>query len=195
MGGRILSLYLLVSSAPGRALLRCRLPFRSVVLGFGILLGASNLLGAAPRTAIDVRAELVVRVAQFTEWRAGSGDNSLEIAVYDDTAFARALTKAVKGRQAGDLSLRVRSISNLRELGAARMVCFPDLGRRRLVQLLREVPKEGVLSLGLGKAFLESEGMISFVVIDGGLKPRANLDSLKKSKLKLRSVLMRLLVK
>lgn len=145
----------------------------------------------------DLKAAFLFNFVKFVEWppTAFAGDRApLTICVYGDDPFGSTLDALVEGERVGERSLLVRRPDSLRGLEGCHVLFVSRSEKDRLGDVLAQVQRDPVLTVGDSDGFLRAGGAINFIL--EGSKVRFLIDqaAAARSGLRISSKLMRLAV-
>ena len=159
-----------------------------------LLFGTTPGHGATASQA-DVKAAFLYNFAKFVEWPAeafSSETAPIQLGVFGDEEFAGKLKSLLSDKQAHGRSFEVKSFSNPQEAKNLQIIFIAGSETRRTTQILEVARKFPVLTIGESEQFLDTGGMINFVVEDAQLKFEVNPESAQNVKIEISSKLLRL---
>ena len=162
------------------------------------LLIAAGLLGgrvalAAP-TAPQVEAVFLFYFSQFVDWPAGAfADQSapIVIGVLGDDPFGGALDQAVANERVNGRPVVVRRVKSVADTTGCHILYISSSESPQLAQILGALKGRDVLTVSDVDHFVESGGMIRFVLIDQHVRLVINPQAAQSAGLKLSSKLLR----
>ena len=176
-------------------------PYNRLIRGLciaGVLLLALSRSGSADeRTAREyqVKAAFLFHFAQFTEWPADAfprGDSPLVIAVIGrEDPFAGALERAVRDKVVGGHPIVVAHYDSVASLAPCHVLFVCDDQADALDQILQ---KAGGATLTVGDldGFADHGGLVRFFPEDNKVRFEVNLETLRRSRLKISAKLLKL---
>jgi hypothetical protein len=162
------------------------------------LLIAAGLLGgrcalAAP-TAPQVEAVFLFYFSQFVDWPPGAfADPSapIVIGVLGDDPFGGALDQAVANERVNGRSVVVRRLKSVADTAGCHILYISSSESPQLAQILSALRGRDVLTVSDLDHFVQSGGMIRFVLIDQHVRLVINPRAAQAAGLKLSSKLLR----
>jgi hypothetical protein len=162
------------------------------------LLIAAGLLGGRPAlaapTAQQVEAVFLFYFSQFVDWPPGAfaGEGSpIVIGVLGDDPFDGTLDQAVAGERVDGRPIAVRRLKSIAEAKGCQILYISSSEAPQLAQILDALKGRNVLTVSDLDHFVESGGMIRFVLIDQHVRLRINAGAAQAAGLKLSSKLLR----
>jgi YfiR/HmsC-like len=179
-----------VIKAIRRALTLAPMPLVLVML----VLQAPQL--ACAQTAMDeykVKAAFLFHFAQFVDWPAdsfNSGDQSLNLCIFDDEPHLQELQSALEGKPIGARVVHVRLLYQTQPVqGCSILFLGRDKGRRQTATL-RNLHGQPVLTVGESNNFLSEGGIIRFHLVQDKVRFDINVGLADTSHLKISSRLL-----
>ena len=164
--------------------------------GVALLLAAGLLRGpcalAAP-TAQQVEAVFLFYFSQFVDWPTGSfADQSspIVIGVLGNDPFDGSLDQAVAGEKVNGRPVVVRRLKSLSDTTGCHILYISSSESAQLTQILGALKGRKVLTVSDLDHFVQSGGMIRFVLIDQHVRLRINPQAAQAAGLKLSSKLL-----
>lgn len=170
---------------------RIRATAVALVIAAGLLGGRPAL--AAP-TAPQVEAVFLFYFSQFVDWPADAfaGQSSpIVIGVLGDDPFDGALDQAVAGERVNGRPIVVRRLKSLADATGCHILYISSSEAAQLPQILSSLKGRNVLTVSDLDDFVQSGGMIRFVLIDQRVRLRINAQAAQAAGLKLSSKLLR----
>lgn len=148
--------------------------------------------GAVAQTSVpeeQLKAAFVFNFAKYVEWPASAGP--LVACVLGGEGFAAALLQ-FEGRPVAGRSFQVQRHATPPEAAGCHLVVVTETGTRRMAALLRQLPAQGVLTVGDGEDFVDEGGMIGLVRSGDRLQFDINQPALQRAGLRASSQLLKL---
>ena len=162
------------------------------------LLIAAGLLGGRPAlaapTAQQVEAVFLFYFSQFVNWPAGSFADQrspIVIGVLGDDPFDGVLDQAVAGERVNGRPIVVRRLKSLADAKGCHILYISSSEAPQLARILGTLKGRNVLTVSDLDHFVQSGGMIRFVLIDQHVRLRINARAAQAAGLKLSSKLLR----
>ncbi len=151
------------------------------------LCAGGALAAGTEGTDAQVKAAFVFNFMRYVDWPEGV-PGPAEPLVVCQTRSANAALGAIEGRQVKGRELRLRQVEN--DPAGCHVLVFGegDAGS----PLLRRAQGRPILTVGEGWAFLDEGGVIALAVVDGKMAFGANLESARRSSLRLGSQMLKL---
>jgi hypothetical protein len=164
-----------------------------VALLLALGLGGGRPALAAP-TAQQVEAVFLFYFSQFVDWPAGAfaGERSpVVICVLGDDPFDGALDQAVAGERVNGRPILVRRLQSIAGAADCQILYISASEAAELPRILDRLKGRNVLTVSDLDHFVESGGMIRFVLIDRHVRLRVNARAAQAAGLTLSSKLLR----
>lgn len=149
---------------------------------------------AAP-TESDLKAAFLYNFAKFVDWpkEAFANDEArIVIGIYGDEEFVTTLRALLQDKKAHGRGFTVKRIANPQEARNCHFLFFREDETRRMGQLLENIRRLPILTVGESAEFLEAGGMINLFVEDKQLRFDVNPGAADAARLTVSSQLMRL---
>lgn len=162
----------------------------ALLLSLVVLLGMTRQLYAAP-SAADIEVGFIHNIAKFVEWPAqlpSTGTMQLCILGQSDLEFSAAV---LVGKPIGQQQWRVRKVSAGDKLRDCQVFYIAASEAVELRRILKNIPS-AVLTVGDSEGYAEQGVMVNFYVEQGKLRFEVNLDSVRRSGLKVGVALLKL---
>jgi YfiR/HmsC-like len=138
-----------------------------------------------------VKAAFLFHFAQLVDWPVGTGtDNSLFLCTLGDDPFQGALETSVAGKAIDTRVLRVRHLKQPEEMHTCQILFLGNEQSKRIPALLAALRNTPVLTVGETAGFLESGGMVRFLLQDNKVRFGINLTVAESAGLKISSRLL-----
>lgn len=139
-----------------------------------------------------VKAAFLFHFAQLVDWPAATvdKDGSLFLCTLGDDPFQGALEATVAGKAVGTRVLRVRHLQQAEEMHACQIVFLGKAQSKHIPALLATLQNAPVLTVGETPGFLESGGMVSFLLENNKVRFGINLHAADAAGLKIGSRLL-----
>jgi hypothetical protein len=165
-----------------------------IVVGFLLLSILPARAGEREASEYEVKAAFLYNFAKFTEWPAElfAGDQApLTICVLGDDPFGKAFnpirSKTVKNRP-----VAVREIADADAVGGCHVLFISASEQLHVDDLLTAIGKRSILTVSDMKRFVQSGGMISFVMVDDKVRFEINNGAANRAGLKISSQILKL---
>lgn len=166
------------------------------------LLLAGGLLGGRPAlaapTAQQVEAVFLFYFSQFVDWPPGAfADQSspIVIGVLGNDPFDGTLDQAVSGERVNGRSIVVRRLTSVAEAAGCHILYISSSEAPNLPRILGALKGRNVLTVSDLGDFVQSGGMIRFVLIDQHVRLNINARAAQAAGLTLSSKLLRAAVR
>jgi hypothetical protein len=185
----------------------------------GIALASAGMERPSQAQPVDaervsvIKAGMVVNFLKFTEWPReafAEPDSPVVLTMVGHDCFAGVIERAVAGHHAGGRRIHVRRMtyplpapgeripaperiqSFYAELRSSHAVFICDSEQHRLQQLLRGLEHADVLTISDIRDFAEAGGMLGIVLSGSRFTFDANVDEIKKTRVRVSSEVLRL---
>jgi hypothetical protein len=170
---------------------RIRVTAVALLIAVGLLGGRSAL--AVP-SAQQVEAVFLFYFSQFVDWPPGAfADQAspIVIGVLGDDPFGGALDQAVAGERVNGRPVVVRRLKSLADAPGCHILYISSSEEAQLTRILGTLKGRNVLTVSDLDHFVQSGGMIRFVLIDQHVRLVINPRAAQAAGLKLSSKLLR----
>ena len=167
-----------------------------LVLLSALLLASAALQPARAQPATEeykVKAAFLFHFAQLVDWPAGaldSGDQSLNLCIFDDEPRRQELQTTVEGKLIGTRVLHVRLLSQPQAVQSCNILFLSRDEGRRQATILRSLRDQPVLTVGETDNFLSDGGMIQLRIEMDKVRFDVNAGAADLSHLKISSRLL-----
>jgi len=147
-----------------------------------------------PPSASQVETAMIFNMTRFVEWPGESfpaGNAPFTICVLGKGELAAAVGalqgKTIKGRPAV-----VRQVSQVGEKEACQILVIDKSERRRLRTVLKQLNRNGVLTVSDAPRFASAGGGVGFIEVDGRVAFEINPEAVRQCRIKISSQLLKL---
>ena len=146
------------------------------------------------RTEFEVKAALLVKFAEYTDWpEAGT---PICIGVLGEDPFGKDLDEAVAGKviqsPAGQKrTLTIKRSKNVTDLKSCDVLFIGKSEKDQLPQIFKTLGNSTILTVGDTDGFCKRRGIINFILKDGKIKYEINKKGVKRCDLKPKSGLLK----
>jgi hypothetical protein len=146
--------------------------------------------GDVPHAEIALKAAFLFNFAKYAEWPALPSGAPLVVCVVGDEAIASALADTVRGQNISGHALDVTRPQDATTWRACHVLFIADAETRRSASGLDGIKRLPVLTVGDGKGFSLSTGIIELYAEGGRMRFAINVDAAGRSGLRLSSRLL-----
>jgi hypothetical protein len=142
----------------------------------------------------QVEAVFLFNFTQFVEWPAASFEDAaapLAICVLGDDPFDGYLDDTVRGESVAGRTLAVRRYRRVEDIGACHVLFISRSETAQAAAIVAALGHRTTLTVSDDAAFIERGGMIRFMLVDGHVKLRINIDAVRDAGLTISSKLLR----
>jgi hypothetical protein len=142
----------------------------------------------------NVKAAISLNFARFTEWPEAAlkkDSPSINLCVLGDNVVEQAFTE-LNNKQVGGRLLNVSYLTRLRSLENCQVVFVSGLDKNKIIQLLAEINKKPILSIGEQDYFIDYGGLVNLEMADGKINIQVNVDAAKQTGLNISSRVLKL---
>jgi hypothetical protein len=135
-----------------------------------------------------VKAAFLFHFAQLVDWPADTvkaTDGSLFLCTVGDDPFQGALESTVAGKAVGTRVLRIRHLKETEDMHACQMVFLGKAQSKHIPALLAGLHNAPILTVGETPGFLESGGMVRFLLADNNVRFAINVAAANAAGLKI----------
>lgn len=167
---------------------------------WGILLGLWLFFNVqAPLQALSfeenaVLAALSLNIVRFTTWPTSSRPDTpgtVDFCVVGDNLVQQSFA-AIDNKPVGENTLRIINLSHLSNFEQCNVLFLSELKKNILLQVLLEIKKLPLLSIGTGSDFAEQGGMVGLENVDNKMNLHINIASVREANLSISSRLLSL---
>jgi hypothetical protein len=167
------------------------------VLLAGVLLWSGGVAWAqSARPEYEVKAEFIPLFASFVTWPTEAFSDAgapLVIGVLGDDPFGEALDRAVRKESSGEArKMVIRRSRQWQDLKGCHILFVGKSERDRLSQLLKNVDKLNILTVGEMEGFTQAGGVIKFFIQGSKVRFEINVEAARRNGLKISSQLLSL---
>ena|SRR5258706_4827652 len=169
------------------------------ILFAGFVLGLASGTSAAdttePPSEYQLKAAVIFNFTKFIEWpdSAFAGpDTPYKIGVIGENPFEDELEKVVRDKKLGGRAFIVKQIKAVADVKTCHMLFISQSERKRLQEILKAAERGSVLTISELDRFMQSGGMIHFVMEGNKVRFEINDDAAKKAGLRISSKLLNL---
>ncbi|MBK7997875.1 MAG: YfiR family protein [Verrucomicrobia bacterium] len=164
-----------------------------LVAGMVLLGHLASGSGATVAPEYQIKAQLLVNLATFTTWPAGTfktTNSPIVIGIVGKDPFEQFLVKAVEARARGGRPLKLKHVGTDAEMKECHILFVASSERRRLKELKTRWKGAPFLTVGEADEFLDNGGIINFVLKGQLVRFEISLESAKAAGLKLDAKLL-----
>jgi hypothetical protein len=161
--------------------------------GFGV----SSLAQDSAPSEYQVKAAFLYNFAKFIEWPPqafATPSSPIIIGILGENVFGDNLEKTVAGKVVNNRSLQVKRIDTTSAATNCQILFISASEKDRFPKILQDLQGSGVLTVSDTDHFMESGGMINFVLESNKIHFQINDEAAKKAGLKISSKLLSLAV-
>ena len=161
-----------------------------------LLLGYGSGSGHAESSAsleYKVKGAFLLNFARFTKWPAevfAAANSPLTVGIVGDAPFGSAIDELVAGESIGERPIVVKRMKPTDDLSQCQVLFIPRSVNAG--ELLKRLGGTGVLTVGESDGFLETGGVIQFVVEQNRVRFEVNNGAAHRARLELSSQLLKL---
>jgi YfiR/HmsC-like len=154
---------------------------------------STSSAGAQTASEYQLKAIFLQNFARFVDWPPNTFSNPHDpfvICVLGQDPFHDELERAVQGRTVNNRSFAVQRESRVQEVKGCQIVFVSASERNHFERVLRRLTTGGILTVGDADRFIESGGIINFVLQDGRIRCQINTSAAEQAHLKISSKLL-----
>jgi hypothetical protein len=151
-------------------------------------------VAAPPAESLEypVKAAYIYNFSRFVEWPAdGQRGSSVEICVFGEDPFGRALERAIANKSLNGRPLLVARIERLKDLRPCPILFVSSSEAERVGDVLAAIRGAPVLTVGESENFARLGGVVGFFLDGGRVRFEINLAAAADARLKISSQLLR----
>lgn len=161
-----------------------------MLLGFWLLFCVQHPLQALSFEENAVLAALSLNIVRFTTWPTDTS-GTVDFCVVGDNLVQQSFA-AIDNKPVGDKIIRIINLSRLSNFEQCNVLFISELKQNILLQVLLEIKKLPVLSIGTGSDFAEQGGIVGLENIDNKMTLHINIASVHEANLTISSRLLSL---
>lgn len=178
-----------------------------IVLVIALFAAAQSVAGSAPSSEYQVKAVFLYKLVMFVNWPAekmGEANEPIIMGIIGQNPFGNA--DIISGERVGERKLIVRWFKTFEELKKneaelnqeiealkkCHLLFFCASEKNSIGEIMKAIQGAHVLTVGDMSGFLESDGVINFIIRDEKVCFEINVAAAKKAGLEIRSQLLRL---
>ena len=142
-----------------------------------------------------VKAAYLVNFTRFISWPPAAtqgGEEAIDICVVGDRDIAIALSALIKSKPSNDVGIRSRLILLPEESEGCEVLYIADDSGELQRYWLQKLPQDNILTIADNGDFIDTGGMISFVIVSGKLRFDINQANILRSGMSVSSRLLSL---
>ena len=142
----------------------------------------------------EIKAAFLYNFIKFIDWPSEvlpETSDTMTVCVLSDDPFGEAL-ESIKGKTVKGRRLAIRRIEPVRDLESCHVLFIGAAEEKRLPQVMQSLRGSSVLTVGEMERFVQSGGIINFVVERNKVRFEINVNSAERARLKLSSQLLSL---
>jgi YfiR/HmsC-like len=158
---------------------------------------ALGALGRVPSAAqgageYQVKATFIQNFARFVDWPADTATDGrpFAICVLGRDPFEGELDQAIKGRTVNSRGFAIKQTTGIQGAKSCQIVFVSASERKHFEAILDGLNHAGVLTVGDSDGFIQSGGIINFVLEDGKVRCEINAGAAARAHLKVSSKLL-----
>lgn len=166
------------------------IPIQSLVLFLILPVLLHSQTGAS--SIQNIHAVFLYNFIQYLKWEAPDTSDTFDIAVIGNSATLDPLKQIAEKRTVNEKKIRIRQISQIGDLGTARILFIPESEENVLDEILFQTRDRCVLTVSEIDGAADRGAMIHFILVEGKIKFEINLRSMRKARISPSSQLLKL---
>lgn len=166
---------------------------KGYVLMVVLLITGSNVYSQVDE--FIVKGVFIEKFSRFVNWPKSTeienASNHFVIAVIGDNGFSVTLSKLYSTRKIKDKDVEVRTISDIHQIHGAHILFIGDIGDETLTEIMNEIAREPILTIGDKEGYAETGVMINFAKLEGKLQFEINKAAVDLAKLQMSYLLLK----
>lgn len=146
-------------------------------------------------TEYQVKAAYLFNFLKFVDWPGDSSKDSQApwvIGIVGESPIGEALPRLIEGKTVQGRALQVKFFQSAENMRGCNILFISASESRRLLPILAGLRGSSVLTVGDTDRFIESGGMIQFVIEDGSVRLAIDVGVTSRAQLKVSSKLLSL---
>lgn len=167
-------------------------------LGVLLALTVGAAMAQTEVSEYEVKAAFLYNFTRFVEWPSSSLQstrNQFVIGVFGQDPFGPVLDRTVADKKVNGADLVVHRFSSLAALEPCQILFIGATEQAQLIEVLRAVQGNAVLTVGETEGFLEQGGIINLRVAERKIRFEVNADAAERFGLKISSQLLKLAIR
>lgn len=159
------------------------------------LVSAGSLGANSTAEEYSVKAAFLFHFAQFIDWPGETfkdASSPLTYCTLGDDPFHGALDASLSGKTVGTRPIRVLHFKQQKDIQGCQILFIGPVEKTALSGVLASLNGNAVLTVGESDQFVETGGMIGFLLEESKIRFEINLDAAEHAKLKISSRLLAL---
>lgn len=161
------------------------------------LLPASVRAQASPPTEYQIKAAFLFNFAKYVEWPAAtfpSETSPIVIGVLGENVFGDNLEQTLRNKTIQDHPLQFKAFHSVEDVKDCQILFVSPSEEGHFHKILDGLGGLSILTVGQSDDFIDSGGMINFVLEDNRIRFQINNTAARKARLKISSKLLSLAV-
>lgn len=156
--------------------------------------GTAGMAQGLEGSEYGIKAAYLYNFALFAEWPAdpAMADAPVTICIAGKDPFGAAIAEEFKTRRVHDRAVEIRYIRDQQDPRSCHVLFINEPNSRRLQEILQKVKDAPVLTVGDSEKFIDSGGMIGFIIVDNHVQFEVNQGAAENVDLKLSSRMLQL---
>lgn len=147
-------------------------------------------VNAAPPKSSEVEAVFIYKFLQFIEWPEHKDDSNFNICTLGESEINDSIG-IIDLKDMNGSSIKVLKKIKNEDRSKCRVIYIGEIEDKYEKEILKFSQKNSILTVSNKKGFLESGGIINFLIIDNRVNFEINFKEAKKSGIKISSKLLR----
>ncbi len=167
------------------------LPIIFILLQAGSISASSEMQSGR---ALEIQAAFLIKFCSYVTWpeeRFSTPGDSVIVGILGRDPFGSKLDKIARSSRAGERNIEIRRFSEPDSLGQVHILFIAPSEVARLHKIVSEIPDSAVLLVSNVPGFLESFGMINFVLVAKKIRFDISRTNSEKAGLTISSKLLR----
>lgn len=169
---------------------------QKLLISIAVCMAVSSLHCAAKgMSESQVKAAFLYNFAKFVEWPAQAfqdNDSPIVIGIVGQTQYSDAVEQITKGKMVNGRRLVCKRVENESDVERCHIVFIAASEKRRMNGVLERLKSSHALTVGEAEGFIQSGGVIGFVVEERKVGFEINVGAAKRKQLRISSQLLKL---
>jgi hypothetical protein len=174
-----------------------RRSFLSLSLIWLLLAGGGSRAQESPPTEYQIKAAFLFNFAKFIQWPPAAfaaATSPIVIGILGENPFHEDLARMIRHKTIDGRPLALKELGSAAEAAHCHILFISASEKGRLPEILKGLKGTSVLTVGETDHFIESGGIINFVLKENKIRFQINHEEATKAGLKISSKLMSLAV-
>jgi YfiR/HmsC-like len=153
------------------------------------LFGSQTMRAQTSMSEYQVKALFLLNFVKYVDWPAGAS-GPITIGILGQDNFNDSLTNAVDGKNINGRAITIKHLSSGDSPDGCAILFISSSENSKLGAILGKTSSSPILTVGESESFLQSGGIINFMLKEGKIRLAINLKAAQKANLQISSKLL-----